>query len=148
MGKGTTEIIFCDNQHHTIKMLTKLISEPRASLFRTLTKQPMSLALHLLCELLDLLYYRSSLQHNTSPTHKGKAKGLKVGAGCPPVSFIFSSRHSVGSISSRWTDGQSSLHSTYLHEINSPDSILFSVISHLSEPSRVPFIITQSHLTH
>lgn len=43
----------------------------------------LSLALYLFCELLDVL----SLQHNTSPTHKGKLKSLKVGAGCPPVFF-------------------------------------------------------------
>lgn len=105
----------------------------------------LSLALHLCCELLDLLYCRS----NTIPIPHTKAKRGPESRGLlPPVSFIFSSRHSVGSILSRQTDGWSSLHSTYLHEIYSPDSILFFVISHLSEQSHVPFIFTQSNLMH
>lgn len=53
-------------------------------------------------------------------------------------SSIFSSCHSVGSIPSTWTDGQSSLHSTYLHEIYSPDSILFSDFTPVQTISR-PF---------
>lgn len=96
----------------------------------------LTLALHLLCELLALT--APSLPHNTSATHKGLFW-------VPPPSFSHLFISSQCRINSRQTDRWPKLITHHISAWN-PQS-RFNAISHLSEPSHVPFIIAQSHLT-